>query len=266
MAEAGEGVAAGARGATTCDAWLGGRLTLVQVRRGHRAGTDAALLAAAASISEGRLADVGAGVGAVGLAILVHAPRATADLVEIDPELTLLAADNAERNGLAARTRVLRLDVCDARARREAGLADDEADAVVSNPPFFDARAVRVSPTERRARAHVISGRGGDAPLAEWIRACLAILRPGGRFVLIHRPDSLGAILAAAEKRLGAMTLLPVHPRAGVSAHRLLVAGVKGSKAPLKLAPALVLHESDGRLTPLADAIHRGEELVDWGV
>jgi tRNA1(Val) A37 N6-methylase TrmN6 len=83
---------------------------------------------------------------------------------------------------------------------------------------------------------------------------------------LIHRPDALAAILAAADKRLGAVTLLPVHPRAGVSAHRLLVAGVKGSKAPLKLAPALVLHESDGRLTPLADAIHRGEGLVDWGV
>ena len=78
----------------------------------------------------------------------------------------------------------------------------------------------------------------------------LALLRPGGRFVMIHRPDALAAILAAIENRLGALALLPVHPRAGAGAHRLLVSGVKGSKAPLRIAPALILHEADGRLTP----------------
>ncbi len=83
---------------------------------------------------------------------------------------------------------------------------------------------------------------------------------------MIHRPDALAAILAAAENRLGALALLPVHPRAGAPAHRLLVSGVKGSKAPLRIAPALVLHEADGRLTAEADAIHRGERLIAWGV
>ena len=169
------------------------------------------------------------------------------------------------RNGLAGRARVLQLDVCDARARREAGLADEAADAVVTNPPFFDPGTVRVSPDPARARAHVFAGEAGAAPLVAWIRACLAILKPGGRFVMIHRPDALAAILAAAENRLGALALLPVHPRAGASAHRLLVSGVKGSKAPLRIAPGLVLHEADGRLTAQADAIHRGEALIDWG-
>ena len=40
---------------------------------------------------------------------------------------------------------------------------------------------------------------------------------------------------------------------------------MKGSKAPLRIAPALILHEADGRLTSEADAIHRGEALIDWG-
>jgi tRNA1(Val) A37 N6-methylase TrmN6 len=75
----------------------------------------------------------------------------------------------------------------------------------------------------------------------------------------------LAAILGAAENRLGALALIPVHPRAGASAHRILVAGVKGSKAPLRIAPGLALHEADGRLTSEADALHRGERLVDWG-
>lgn len=250
--------------ALSSDAWLGGRLVLAQPRRGHRTGTDAALLAAAADLSDGRLVDVGAGVGAVALAILSRRPRATADLVEIDPDLAVLAAGNAARNGLAERARILQLDVCDARARREAGLADSAAEAIVTNPPFFDLGTVRVSPEPARARAHVFGGEMGDKPLAAWIRACLAILEPGGRFVMIHRPEALAAILAAAENRLGALALLPVYPRAGASAHRLLVSGVKGSRAPLRIARGLVLHEAAGRLTGEAEAIHRGEMPIDW--
>jgi tRNA1(Val) A37 N6-methylase TrmN6 len=249
----------------TCDSWLGGQLTLAQPRRGHRVGSDAALLAAAADLIGGRLVDVGAGVGAVGLGILLRSGRGVADLVEIDPELAKIAAGNGTRNGLADRVRVAEADILDARTRRRAGLADEAADLVVTNPPFFDSGAVRVSPDAGKARAHVFAGDAGGAPLVEWIRACLALLRPGGRFALIHRPDALAAILTAAENRLGALALLPVHPRAGASAHRLLVSGLKGSKAPLRIAPALVLHEPDGRPTAESDAIHRGERLIDWG-
>jgi tRNA1(Val) A37 N6-methylase TrmN6 len=250
----------------SADAWLGGRLSLVQPRRGHRVGSDAALLVAAAGMPEGRIIDVGAGVGAVGLALVGRCARSHADLIEIDADLAGLAAGNAARNGLTARARVLRLDVADARARREAGLGDEAADCVVTNPPFFDPGTVRVSPDATRARAHVFAPSGsGVAPLAGWIRACLALLSPGGRFVMIHRPEALERILAAADKRLGALALLPVHPRAGASAHRLIVSGVKGSKAPLRIAPALILHQPDGKLTEESEAIHRGEALIDWG-
>jgi tRNA1(Val) A37 N6-methylase TrmN6 len=246
------------------DRWLGGRLMLVQPKRGHRVGTDAALLVAAAGAPEGRIVDVGAGVGAVGLALAQRNPFASIDLVEIDPGLAALAESNAARNGLEAHARVLRLDVLNPKERREAGLAE-LAICVVTNPPFFDAHAVRASPDERKARAHVLAGAEAGACLADWIQASLAMLAPGGRFVMIHRPEALSAILAAVGNRLGALALLPVHPTIGASAHRLLVSGVKGSKAPLRIAPGLILHGPDGRLTAEADAIHRGERLIDWG-
>ena len=258
------GSAATADGLTE-DLWLGGRLRLVQPKRGHRVGTDAALLvAAAADARQGRIVDVGAGVGAVGLALAKQNPLASADLVEIDAELAQLAESNAARNGLQPRARVLRLDALNSSERREAGLSES-AHCVVTNPPFFDAGAVRASPHEGRARAHVLARAGlAQAGLADWIEASLAMLAPGGRFVMIHRPDALGLILAAIGSRLGALALLPIHPAAGASAHRLLISGVKGSKAPMRLAPGLVLHGADGRMTPEADALHRGERLVDW--
>ena len=249
----------------TEDKWLGGRLILVQPKRGHRVGTDAALLAAAAGdAGQGRIVDVGAGVGAVGLALAERSLLAHVDLVELDPELAELAKDNAKRNGLADRARVLRLDALDPRERREAGLVES-ADCVVTNPPFFEARAVRVSPDEGKARAHVMPRAEGGAGLTKWISASLAMLAPGGLFVMIHRPEAVSVILAAVGNRLGALALLPVHPTKSASAHRVLVSGVKGSKAPLRLAPSLVLHGTDGRLTTEADAIHRGERLINWG-
>ena len=231
----------------TEDRWLGGRLVLVQPRRGHRVGTDAALLVAAAGDArQGRIVDVGAGVGAVGLALAERSTLASVDLVEIDPELARLAESNAARNGLQPRVRVWRLDALNPKERREAGLVDELADCVVTNPPFFDAKAVRASPDEGKARAHVLPRVEAGGALAGWIQASLAILAPGGRFVMIHRPDALSVILAAIGSRLGAVALLPVHPTIGASAHRLLVSGVKGSKAPLRLAPGLVLHGADG--------------------
>ncbi len=250
---------------TSLDAILGGRLRLRQPIGGHRVGADAVLLAAAAGAPARRLVDVGAGVGAVGLALLQRWPEALGDLVEIDPGLAALARENAALNGLSARARVVAADALDAPGRREAGLADGAADLVVANPPFFEARTVRASPDSRRARAHVAPARpDAVSPLEAWIVAGLALLAPGGRFVMIHRPDALGAILLAIGRRLGGLALLPVHPRADENAHRLLIAGVKGSKAPLRIAPPLVLHQASGAFTARAEAIHRGEATIDW--
>jgi tRNA1(Val) A37 N6-methylase TrmN6 len=255
---------------TTEDALLGGRLAIRQPAKGHRVGTDAILLAAAAP-TEGvsRLVDVGAGVGAVGLALLARLGSAQADLVEKEADLAALAEENAARNGLQARTRVLRVDVAQAHDRRALGLQDEAADLIVTNPPFFEARNVRVSSDAKRASAHVFAKDsttdGGLAPLETWIVASLSLLRPGGRFIIIHRPDALAQMLKAFARRLGAIEILPIYPNAKADAQRLLVAGQKGAKGPTSLRPGLVLHEPTGAFTPLVQALHRGEAVIDWG-
>src|SRR5579872_1462488 len=93
------------------DAVLGGRLVLRQPRQGHRFGHDAILLAAASTGGAGEHAvDLGAGVGAAGLALANRIAGLKVTLAEIDPGLTALAAENAERNGLADRVRAVCLD------------------------------------------------------------------------------------------------------------------------------------------------------------
>src|SRR5262249_28872615 len=98
--------------AFTDDAALGGRLTLRQPARGHRFGHDAILLAASTPAAAGELAvDLGAGVGAAGLALARRVGGLTVHLVEIDAGLAELARENAERNGFAGRVVAHALDV-----------------------------------------------------------------------------------------------------------------------------------------------------------
>ena len=54
---------------------------------------------------------------------------------------------------------------------------------------------------------------------------------------MIHRPDALPAIHAALAGRLGDVAVRPIHPRAGEDAIRVLVTGIKGSRAPPRLQP-----------------------------
>src|SRR5476651_388503 len=91
---------------TSEDAVLGGRLRLRQPMRGHRVGHDAILLAAATGARAGEMAiDLGAGVGAAGLALAARVEGLNVTLVEIDPALCALAADNARLNRLDDRVR-----------------------------------------------------------------------------------------------------------------------------------------------------------------
>lgn len=229
----------------TEDRLLGGRLRLRQLAGGHRAGTDSLLLAAMAPPDAcGTILDVGAGAGTVGLVAAWRAPQAQIGLIEIDAAACSLALDNIEANGFAARIRVFETDVMAPACRRAAGLHDEQAAVVLTNPPFYDAASVRVTPDRDRARAHVAA-----APLSDWLRASLALLAPGGVFAMIHRADALADCLASVGRRLGGVSIRPVHPRADQPASRILLRGVKGSKAPLRLEAPLVLHEQDGRFT-----------------
>ncbi|WP_036259318.1 tRNA1(Val) (adenine(37)-N6)-methyltransferase [Methylocapsa aurea] len=248
---------------TATDGFLGGRLLLRQPRKGHRAGTDAVLLAAAAPVDFSGLAfDIGAGVGAAGLALALMHPAARIGLVENDPFSAALARDNLALNGLAERGLVFEADILSRPCRRAAGLLDESASLIITNPPFADPGRARLSPEPGKRRAHAMQAEG-PRPLAAWIAASLALLEPGGSIILIHRPDALPAILESLAGRAGALTILAVHPRREKAAIRVLVRGRKGSRAPTSIAPPLILHEGTA-FTAAAEALHQGAAAIHW--
>lgn len=145
----------------TDDAVLGGRLRLKQPKRGHRVGHDAILLAATCPAHAGeRVVDLGAGVGAAGLALAARVAGIEVTLVEVDAELAALAAENAQLNGLAARVHAVVLDVAaPVRAFAAAGLGPESVERVLMNPPFNDPLRQEHRPTV--SGASPMPGRAG---------------------------------------------------------------------------------------------------------
>ncbi len=245
----------------TDDAVLGGRLRLLQPRRGHRFGHDAILLAAATRARSGdRIADLGAGVGTAGLAVAVRVPGVQVKLVEISAGLATLAALNAARNQLVDRVNAVALDVgASAADFAAAGLPAASCDAVLMNPPFNDPARHKPSPDQRRRAAHDLA----SASLAPWIDAAARLLRRGGALTVIFRAEGLIDLLTVLAGRFGAIAVLPIYGKPGGHAVRIIVGAVKGSGAPLVILPGFVLAAEDGKPTDAAEAVLRhGADLT----
>jgi tRNA1(Val) A37 N6-methylase TrmN6 len=243
-----------AREELTDDAALGGRLRLLQPRRGHRFGHDGILLAAATPARDGdRVVDLGAGIGAAGLALASRVPGVRVTLVEIDEGLAALARENAARNGLAGRVDAVTLDVAASSADfAAAGLPAGSCDLVLMNPPFHD-KALPASPDPMRRGAHSL----GATDLSDWVAAAERLLRPGGILTLIFRADGVPMLLDLLGGGFGAIALLPVHSKPGAAAIRVLLAAAKARRGPFAILPGLVLAETDGSPTVVAEAVLR---------
>lgn len=246
----------------TRDAFLGGRLTLSQPSHGFRAGLDSVLLGAA--VAEGRktLLDMGCGVGTAGFVALAHNGALTALLAEQNPEIAALAAANAWDNGLADRVRIIVADIA-ARGveRRAAGLADNTFDSVIANPPYFSEGDGTLANDAGRAGARHMDA----AALDLWVKTAAGVAAAGGEIIFVYPAASLSPLLAGFTQRFGAITVLPLTPRPGEPASRVLVRGIKGSRAPLTLLASRALHGPEERaFAPEFDAIFRGTARLVW--
>jgi tRNA1(Val) A37 N6-methylase TrmN6 len=242
--------------ARTDDAFLGGSLQILQPETGYRAGLDAVMLAAAVGTQQSpHLLDVGAGVGTAGLCVAKRIPSASVTLFEKEPALVRLATENARRNGLADRVRVLEGDVgLSAESAQAIGLEPESFGCVIANPPFHDVGGGTPSADRLKAAAHVMP----EDSLKRWVRFMARMAAPGASMVLIHKAEALPRLLEAMDGRFGGLQILPLHPNVSAPAHRVIVTGSKGSRAPLELLAGFVLHAADGSFTPQAQAILRG--------
>lgn len=236
------------------DRILGGRVRLVQPATGYRAAVDPVLLAAAVPAGDGdRVLDLGTGVGAAALCLAARVPGCAVTGLELQPAMMRLAAENIALNGMAGRVSVVQGDI----AAPPAGLGGDY-DHVMANPPYLPRE--RAEPSARDDPSAVETG----ATLADWIAVAAARARRKGTVTLIHRADRLDELLALLRAVAGDIAVMPLWPRRGAPAKRVLVRARTGVASPTRLLAGMALHETDGDYTPAAEAVLRDAARIEF--
>lgn len=228
------------------DALLDGRVRLRQPAAGYRAAVDPVLLAAAVPARAGeRALDLGCGVGPAALCLLAREPEVWAAGLDVQPGMAALAQANAELNGRGDAFGPLAGDVL------RPPFAPATFDHVLANPPY-----------QRAGHGHepsaALANVEGAAKLPDWLAAMCALVRPRGSVTLIHRADRLDELLRALPASAGEVTVIPLWPGRDKPARRVIVRARREVRTAARLTPGLVLHESDGRYTPAAEAVLRG--------
>lgn len=230
------------------ETFLDGRVTVRQPEQGFRSGLDAVMLAAAVPAGAAdTVLELGAGAGTASLCLAARMPGSVITGVEIDPGLVELATANAAANGFTCHFVAADIFCLPPELKRD-------YDQVICNPPFHGEGLV--SPDASRAAA---LSDGGALP--DWLRIGLQRTVSGGFFTAIIRADRLAEALAALPTE--GVNILPLWPRAGEAAKRVILQVRKGSRAPFALLPGLVLHHTDGAWTEAAEAVlRRGAALA----
>ncbi|HET9717269.1 MAG TPA: methyltransferase [Pseudolabrys sp.] len=245
---------------TSEDGILDGALRIRQPLRGHRVGHDAILLAAATQARPGdRAVELGAGVGAAGLALAARTPGMQLTMIEIDPGLCELAEANAKLNSLDARVIVRCADVEDIAALESAGVLSESFDRVLMNPPFLESQRHQPSPDQRRRLAYL----GAPGLLSRWIDSAVFLLKPGGVLTMIWRADSVDDVHEVLRLAMGGIAVQRAHPRPGAPPIRVLIRATKGEAGGQWEYPPLFLTDELGRPSPTAEAILRGREILE---
>lgn len=234
-----------------------GNIKVIQ-RRGMGYGVDSVLLAAFAAGETGarrikassRIADLGTGSGIIAF-VLAH--KLKDGDVKIDGfELRADAYDRAcracEMSGLSDRVSFTCTDIHDI----ESSLFGSY-DAIVSNPPYFKrAAAIPNANSDKFTARHETT-----ADLADFAQCASRLLRDGGSFYMVHRPDRLADIIC--EMRTAGVEpkeLQFVVPRAGETANILLVHGIKGAGSEMKLLPEISVHEDEDTYTDFIEELY----------
>lgn len=216
----------------TEDGFLGGRLRILQPKAGYRAATDPVLLAAAVAAEPGQsVLELGCGAGVASLCLGARVPGLRLTGLERQPGYADLARRNAARNGQE-------MEVAEGDLSRMPKALLRAFDHVIANPPYYpagDGTPARDPGREAAQRE--------ETPLAAWIDAATRRLVPGGWLVLINQAARLPDLLLALDGRLGSAAVLPLAPREGRPAVRVILRARKGGKAAFRLLAPLVLHD-----------------------
>lgn len=201
----------------------------------------------------GQIVDLCAGNGAVGL-FLTKKTSAHINLVEIQERLADMAVRSVKLNSLEEQVSVFNIDLKDANAY----LKKDSIDTVTCNPPYF----ADLPTSKKNPNKHLMLARHEiTTTLKEVVAMASGLLKMGGRFYLVHRPDRFLEIMDVLRaNRLAPKQVQFVYPKAKREANMVLIEAIKdGKEGGLRFLEPLVVYDQADQYLPAIKEILYGQ-------
>ena len=206
-------------------------------------GMDAVLLSGFATVKEGENAiDLGCGNGIIPVLLSAKNPGRHFTGLEIQHEVADMARRSVEYNRIGKRVEIVEGDI------REASVLFGKSafDVVTSNPPYMLGGHGLKNPDSAKAVArHEIL-----CTLEDLVRETSLILKPQGRFYMVHRPFRLAEIITVLKKyRLEPKRMRLVYPFIDKEPNMVLIEAVRGGKPRMQVEPPLIVYRDVGEYT-----------------
>ncbi len=218
-------------------------LRIIQKKDGLTFGTDAYMLAAfMRPQAQALAAELGSGTGIISLLCAARARFAHIDAYEIQPEFAELGRRNIALNGMEALMAQHRTDI-----RHIPTHKNGSYDVVFSNPPYM-----KSGHGERCAHDIKTIARHEEAGgIEDFCATAARLLRYGGRFYCVYRPDRLVDLVAAMRSnKLEPKRMTFIQSDATAAASIVLVEAKSGASSSLKLTPPLIIYRDPPSVTP----------------
>lgn len=216
---------------------------IIQKKDGFCFGMDAVLLSGFAAVKPGEKAiDLGTGTGIIPILLEAKYEGEHYTGLEIQDEVAEMAARSVALNHLEEKVSIVKGDIKE--ASRLFGAAS--FDVVTSNPPYInDSHGLKNPDLPKAIARHEVL-----CTLDDVAREAAKLLRPGGRFYMVHRPHRLIEIITALTKyKLEPKRMKMVHPFVDKEANMVLIEAVRGGKSMIKVEAPIVVYREPGVYT-----------------
>lgn len=229
------------------------KITLIQKKDGLTFGTDAFLLASFIKpLSKGVAVELGAGTGIISLLLAARQRFSKILAFEIQEDFAELAKRNVTLNGMDTKIEILHADATKATAADIGG----DADVVFSNPPYMKTDSGKRNQSDYKYIArHEVCG-----DINDFCAAAFRMLKHGGKFYAVWRPDRLTDLIVAMRKnRLEPKIITLVQASAESAPSMMLVSATKGGASGMTLTPPLILYKDSSN----AEMSERAQKIYD---
>ena len=206
-------------------------------------GMDAVLLSGFAVVKPGEKAlDLGTGTGIIPILLEAKTEGRHFTGLEIQEESADMARRSVKYNHLEEKVEIVTGDIKEAGSR----FALASFDVVTSNPPYMnDAHGLKNPDLPKAIARHEVL-----CTLDDVVREAAGLLKPGGRFYMVHRPHRLIEIINTLTKyKLEPKRMKLVHPFVDKDANMVLIEAVRGGKSMIKVEAPIIVYKEQGVYT-----------------